>query len=230
MCSTPFGITGCYARLPMRSSSIFNVLNAFRHHRVLRRRRPSGGRARLNRAQRLSASQGATRITPAAPRSRVCRAQRLSASQGATPRRQGRPPGGRDVLNAFRHHRVLRQGWCDCHPNRYRVLNAFRHHRVLRLRRPQTGEGGEVCSTPFGITGCYASESALSPDRHGVLNAFRHHRVLRCPLPAAGADPLLVLNAFRHHRVLRLPGSREGNGSGVVLNAFRHHRVLRKAQ
>ena len=110
-CSTPFGITGCYASssgCPLKQAE---VLNAFRHHRVLRGRRTASP-ANHQGAQRLSASQGATRITPCGLHvgPRVCRAQRLSASQGATHTTTARSAHlvSRDVLNAFRHHRVLR--------------------------------------------------------------------------------------------------------------------------
>ena len=36
------------------------------------------------------------------------------------------------------------------------VLNAFRHHRVLRQRGPDGEPLLDMCSTPFGIIGCYA--------------------------------------------------------------------------
>ena len=36
------------------------------------------------------------------------------------------------------------------------VLNAFRHHRVLRDILLPMDEPNWECSTPFGITGCYA--------------------------------------------------------------------------
>ena len=108
-----------------------NVLNAFRHHRVLR------GNHHERAGNQL-------------------RAQRLSASQGAT--RQGRANGGRTehVLNAFRHHRVLRPHRRSARSSSKVVLNAFRHHRVLRSRTVFASRARLVCSTPFGITGCYA--------------------------------------------------------------------------
>ena len=137
-------------------------------------------------------------------------------------------PGGIQVLvlNAFRHHRVLRPDLQLFRRRLLPVLNAFRHHRVLRseeiamicphcsaqrlsasqgatrggvrLSNPSdecstpfgitgcyarlwTGQGTLVyeCSTPFGITGCYATSRPCSIHIGRVLNAFRHHRVLR---------------------------------------------------
>ena len=39
------------------------------------------------------------------------------------------------------------------------VLNAFRHHRVLRENSVILYDAHDnPCSTPFGITGCYASK------------------------------------------------------------------------
>ena len=45
------------------------------------------------------------------------------------------------------------------------MLNAFRHHRVLRL--PDSGQSwiGIECSTPFGIIGCYAERSIWNSAR-----------------------------------------------------------------
>ena len=183
------------------------------------------------------------------------------------------------MLNAFRHHRVLREHWTpESGQNRY-VLNAFRHHRVLRTgwrqtRRPcdfgaqrlSASQGVTrkdsrnpppalvMCSTPFGITGCYAnrvfwvSESPSRAQRLSasqgvtqfvddavfvrliVLNAFRHHRVLRRATVMASKILSSVLNAFRHHRVLRHPIEDEDGNQVYVLNAFRHHRVLRERE
>ena len=108
-CSTPFGITGCYAQAQSATRPAGQaVLNAFRHHRVLRSaptpspapgltcaqrlsasqgatrgRLTTGGTCSLS-AQRLSASQGATRMSLKCPSASVPCAQRLSASQGAT--------------------------------------------------------------------------------------------------------------------------------------------------
>ena len=59
------------------------------------------------------------------------------------------------------------------------VLNAFRHHRVLRGLLPGLVVGDAVCSTPFGIIGCYARDAGDLLPGEKVLNAFRHHRVLR---------------------------------------------------
>ena len=207
LCSTPFGITGCYANL--------RAVHPGRH----------------SCAQRLSASQGATHsprtnpvtwylmcstpfgITGCYAQAHISqpnvsyRAQRLSASQGATHR-----PGAvslskrQSVLNAFRHHRVLRTTRTHFSYRSDTVLNAFRHHRVLRratrptvlsfpkcstpfgitgcyaVGRRHGAPDPLMCSTPFGITGCYATYSASCSLLGGVLNAFRHHRVLRAEL------------------------------------------------
>ena len=114
-CSTPFGITGCYAvpELPVKQIEKC-VLNAFRHHRMLRF---------LDFLHLL---------------------------------------GIRTVLNAFRHHRMLRAatGFEDFCVLSCSVLNAFRHHRMLRSGLCPGGPGyrTDMCSTPFGITGCYAKK------------------------------------------------------------------------
>ena len=299
-CSTPFGITGCYARQRIRS--LFNclVLNAFRHHRVLRSCSWTCWPPIIC-AQRLSASQGATHPLGRSLSSVPWCAQRLSASQGATPvlaHAEGRDFGMCStpfgitgcyahgglvdlgevelVLNAFRHHRVLRAMIYGYLLWIIGVLNAFRHHRVLRrqrwrMRRPRTRcaqrlsasqgatqepyrdpFGNWTCSTPFGITGCYAQGiGGKASIEFIVLNAFRHHRVLRtsyllltrcCIVGAqrlsasqgatraggrAGSHRDTVLNAFRHHRVLRLQSVCRPAPYPSVLNAFRHHRVLR---
>ena len=193
-CSTPFGITGCYALPSSCSPAVDSVLNAFRHHRVLRPRTnltpwPD------SRAQRLSASQGATRraggvgaidfrcSTPFgitgcyALCRRLCRlsvigAQRLSASQGAT--RPQPPPGrrGKRVLNAFRHHRVLRQGLCS---------------RDIR---------SIMCSTPFGITGCYARRSGWRNSRPAVM-CSTPFGITGCYAPAANSRAVSFSSAQR---------------------------------
>ena len=85
------------------------------------------------------------------------------------------------MLNAFRHHRLLR---CNRKPPHLSgvVLNAFRHHRLLRMivERIAWGEPKLKCSTPFGITDYCASTSASRTILIvSVLNAFRHHRLLR---------------------------------------------------
>ena len=60
------------------------------------------------------------------------------------------------MLNAFRHHRVLRSVGIHKHRTENRVLNAFRHHRVLRPGWQWPDVNLPECSTPFGIIGCYA--------------------------------------------------------------------------
>ena len=203
------------------------VLNAFRHHRVLR---PDHATSPANAAcaQRLSASQGATLPMVQLPSPLWPSAQRLSASQGATqtpgrPRRCQFNSAQRLSASQGATHRHGDVGPTDC----VSVLNAFRHHRVLRCLRARSGSSAAlcaqrlsasqgathigrvlkpdrcVCSTPFGITGCYALLFAIEVTTLCVLNAFRHHRVLRGPGAGSGPSRRQVLNAFRHHRVLR---------------------------
>ena len=132
------------------------VLNAFRHHRVLRRlyRRGHGERSHVLNAFRHH---------------RVLRLAR---------RQHGRPLVR--VLNAFRHHRVLRgssqsiQSCCRCRCSTpFGIIGCYARCPVLRHRAQQ------LCSTPFGIIGCYAAIVSLQGFKDLVLNAFRHHRVLR---------------------------------------------------
>ena len=179
---------------------------AFRHHRVLRYHLPPHTADTDIGAQRLSASQGATPALADLTAVADGCVQRLSASQGATPATQGQP----DRLG--------------------HVLNAFRHHRVLRPQPKVSQIGWDTCSTPFGITGCYAEiqTNALTL----VISCSTPFGITGCYAPGHRARSRLpnVLNAFRHHRVLRRHYKR-GNGrtcGWVVLNAFRHHRVLRQ--
>ena len=154
-CSTPFGITGCYAlELAGNHHAVLLVLNAFRHHRLLR------DEIRL--------------LLPAVVY----------------------------VLNAFRHHRLLRCAGAAGH-FLWHVLNAFRHHRLLRDKRRHSSTFWIWCSTPFGITGCYAYDERNAKPTGRVLNAFRHHRLLRRGHPSDRNRGGVVLNAFRHHRLLR---------------------------
>ena len=154
-CSTPFGITGCYARGKRRPRNVPFVLNAFRHHRVLRGRHLGP----LEPGRWCSTPFGITGCYATSRWSnsgtRRC-AQRLSASQGATLRvrvyARGQNPWCSTpfgITGCYAHH----QG-----PVRlpYHVLNAFRHHRVLRIRSNASSNAMSSCSTPFGITGCYA--------------------------------------------------------------------------
>ena len=70
---------------------------------------------------------------------------------GSTPRVQ---------LGTGSHARV------DVSANRPVLLNAFRHHRMLRVASAHSILVLSACSTPFGITGCYATESKVpeNPD------------------------------------------------------------------
>ena len=143
------------------------VLNAFRHHRLLRETPPRPLPCPAC-AQRLSASQiiahavdgeiliggrcstpfGITDYCARRPRRRslvVCiRAQRLSASQIIAP-----PGAQRDLVR------------------RPIVLNAFRHHRLLRKSGTAVSPTEtDQCSTPFGITDyCAFPEAHLVADQ-----------------------------------------------------------------
>src|SRR5205085_2712948 len=59
------------------------------------------------------------------------------------------------------------------------VLNAFRHHGVLRPASVSARTRVFACSTPFGITEFCGMENGRSHGGYLVLNAFRHHGVLR---------------------------------------------------
>src|SRR5216683_927075 len=83
------------------------------------------------------------------------------------------------------------------------VLNAFRHHGVLRRTNREKGTTYPWCSTPFGITEFCGAFPGLAFIAGRVLNAFRHHGVLRVAAHPLVADREIVLNAFRHHGVLR---------------------------
>ena len=232
--------------------TLSNVLNAFRHHRVLRagmklHRTANGG------AQRLSASQGAT---PRSTRFTCCwfpSAQRLSASQGATPTWRWAGPSDR--------------AWCStpfgitgCYARRrpdgrsglYRVLNAFRHHRVLRAAATEEDEMEQTCSTPFGITGCYAklrevvvAQRVVCSTPFGITGCYAKLRevvvaqrvVCSTPFGITGCYAgLLSSHGHPLRSAQRLSASQGATrsesscsvvGDLFVLNAFRHHRVLR---
>ena len=230
LCSTPFGITGCYAKPSRRCRLESVVLNAFRHHRVLRRHRP-GRRHDLQDVLNAFRHHRVLRLPPgpATVRPTVC-AQRLSASQGATPkRRTSSVESPRSCSTPF--------GITGC-------------YAVTTLA---TVWGSIRCSTPFGITGCYASLISISPCSPSQCSTpFGITGCYAC-LPRQPARITVVLNAFRHHRVLRghsrttlatvwgsircstpfgitgcyARSSRVGLELDFVLNAFRHHRVLR---
>ena len=182
------------------------MLNAFRHHRVLRNRHSAGPLQKGISAQRLSASQGATQWTRPVQR-------RLSL-----------------VLNAFRHHRVLRASRSpESQPPENPVLNAFRHHRVLRRRmNTMSSTFFSRCSTPFGITGCYAGH--LKSAWKELVGAQRLSASQGATPSTRSAGPWWWSSAQRlsasqgaTHAQDRV-ALHQGKG---VLNAFRHHRVLR---
>ena len=132
-CSTPFGITGCYARTVSIDgnpthlcSTPFGITGCYA---VCGRLSPRA----ISSAQRLSASQGATLAQAEAHYANV---EECSTPFGITGCYAPLPPVScrqlDPVLNAFRHHRVLRKVPLVAPLLIIRVLNAFRHHRVLR--------------------------------------------------------------------------------------------------
>ena len=265
MCSTPFGVivgftggdgahrfrTSSAQRLSASSSGSHaahdhlgrhqRVLNAFRRHRRVHRRRsrrsrPSGGPVlnafRRHRrvhpghgfmlavycggAQRLSASSSGSRAPGRrSPPSTTC-AQRLSASSSGS-LDDGDPLRRRPlrVLNAFRRHRRVHRRDVGHHRPRHRVLNAFRRHRRVHHGAEVAARDRLRCSTPFGVIVGFT----VGPDDHdlpefAVLNAFRRHR--RVHVPGVQVEPLAgqVLNAFRRHRRVHAAVGAVGPGLG----------------
>ena len=190
------------------------VLNAFRHHRVLR----FGDFVKVNICLMCSTPFGITGCYApafsAASHLRRC-AQRLSASQGAT------------------HSRRV---WSDL---QQQVLNAFRHHRVLR-REPGTDRERQytVCSTPFGITGCYAwdwvplQEILLGAQRLSasqgatpatISNGFS---LIRCAQRLSASQGATRSGRKPHNRVLRLPALVNGPGCSTPFGITGCYAVL----
>ena len=139
------------------------MLNAFRHHRLLRDLSRLCITTVYGGILKCSTPFGITDYCARQLRStrrRWMSAQRLSASQIiARPRRlpQVSLSASRldlQVLNAFRHHRLLRSASDSRRRGLADVLNAFRHHRLLRLRANRCALRNALisCSTPFGIT------------------------------------------------------------------------------
>ena len=179
VCSTPFGIKEFCTRFPPQLDAIHpDVLNAFRHQRVLHKApaimriwmvscsTPFGIKEFCTRrfGPKTDSSPRFTCSTPfgikefctcgaGAGTSPIDRgAQRLSASKSSAlvALHHAFADCARQVLNAFRHQRVL-------HIGRQRrlaavvVLNAFRHQRVLHRMGFTPPSPAVECSTPFGI-------------------------------------------------------------------------------
>ena len=133
-------------------------------------------------------------------------AQRLSASKIAAPAHHaGRHTSPAEVLNAFRHQRLLHRPDRAGLLPRLGVLNAFRHQREFHTRAPCSPPArpfcaqrlsaskrvalrklltvtllGGACSTPFGIKDCCTTRALVILDIDVVvLNAFRHQRESR---------------------------------------------------
>ena len=158
------------------------MLNAFRHHGLLRR--PS----------QTARSEGL-----------FC-AQRLSASRIIT--RNGNPVAALQidpVLNAFRHHGLLRVWGTRVIILVSQCSTPFGITDYYAYAGSVTGPTSYRCSTPFGITDYYAFDHCGGRRDSPVLNAFRHHGLLRHSYRSPEGRPDLVLNAFRHHGLLRNP-------------------------
>ena len=153
------------------------VLNAFRHHRFLHRSRHRTTRTPRRCAQRLSASQISAPSSSPCVSIDTC-AQRLSASQISALRLAGPPKGLKTVLNAFRHHRFLH----STEPSALSVRVSAQRLSASQISAHRVQHDDlmlvPVCSTPFGITDfCTGSGGGRYPC-DAVLNAFRHHRFL----------------------------------------------------
>ena len=205
------------------------MLNAFRHHGVLRGSLPSGLPRRLV-VLNAFRHHGILPSLGNSVRTALClRAQRLSASRSFAERNRHPRHGTHRVLNAFRHQGVFAEVESNRALRIKKMLNAFRHHGVSRT-----------------------AHQPAKVNAFDVLNAFRHHRVLQDRLAQLLRAPHSMLNAFRHHGVSRLgsirginlPGECStpfgitefrgdvGSSNGCrqrVLNAFRHHGVSRQS-
>ena len=131
--------------------SAFPVLNAFRHHRG-RHRRPSVGQAGWPSAQRLSASQRSAHAGWPSSSSPTASAQRLSASQRSAPLLAEESRRARECSTPFGITEVGTQSNGRSDLRGRDVLNAFRHHRGRHVEVGGCLPFHDWCSTPFGIT------------------------------------------------------------------------------
>ena len=128
VCSTPFGITDYCAHRQRGAASRKQVLNAFRHHRLLR------APTQLMKSEFLMCSTpfGITDYCATTLECALQISNRCSTPFGIT--------------DYCAHERN------DDRPQELKVLNAFRHHRLLRGGILSFAVVPTVCSTPFGIT------------------------------------------------------------------------------
>ena len=183
-CSTPFGIFEFFTRWDLFRFYGVNVLNAFRHLRILHefiRRRGNSVRS----AQRLSASSNSSHLR----------------------RFEGVATG--NVLNAFRHLRILHwlppcsMGFSPCAQRLSASSNSSQGWNVI------TYGGRMMCSTPFGIFEFFTTDVDQRDSFCCVLNAFRHLRILhqfltsRQKLPSS-AQRLSASSNSSHRRQFEL--------------------------
>src|SRR5262245_52603945 len=228
------------------------VLNASRHHRKNRAR---DGRDRLRAAEVLNASPN-HRKTGHQPRwNDECRFE-CSPPRGITGKIAVESLLATErclVLNASRHHRKNR--WKDNHRGDAScpVLNASRHHRKNRITERWRYTLKAQCSTPRGITGKIAANTAASSRSQvacstprgitgkidvdnwcvnnvlpSVLTASPHQRKNPQHPPNFSLAMWPVLNASRHHRKNRIAPCASLHPNCEVLNASRHHRKNRR--
>ena len=194
-CSTPFGVIVGFTRPDgVACVDLRRVLNAFRRHRRVHRRRTAPGATpvELLNAFRRHRRVHARRRRLVARRRRA--AQRLSASSSGSPgSARSRRRGRHQVLNAFRRHRRVHASTAvHAEPTRD-VLNAFRRHRRVH--------GAAI-----------RGASAFVP----VLNAFRRHRRVHPPSAdvhaehASGAQRLSASSSGSRRSDARVAASMSG--------------------
>ena len=202
-CSTPSGIRGsCTAESGQAPLPCRDVLNAFRHPRIMHTGVMSASAALLVRAQRLPASEDHALQARQVTSRRAVTCSTPSGIRGSCTRAVG-GSGPRD--------RCAQR------------LPASEAHARESIDVPW---GTIRCSTPSGIRGSCTLEELLAGEFAGVLNAFRHprimhsgpggavHRAVECSTPSGIRGSCTPLSGRAD---LRAPG---------VLNAFRHPRIM----
>ena len=146
-------------------------------------------------------------------------------------------PAAKQVLNAFRHQRLLHRlprGRGEM-PLMSLVLNAFRHQRLLHQRQSEIAlqRHFKMCSTPFGIKDCCTPGLI----REIWCDVLRGAQRLSASKIAAQGSTLASAHTRRSRGAQRLSASKIAalgrKGSEMtkpiyyyVLNAFRHQRLL----
>ena len=154
------------------------MLNAFRHQRLLRI--ALGGENEIPvSAQRLSASKVTAPATVSASAPQLSGAQRLSASKVTAPRGLSTLIECAQVLNAFRHQRLLRRSASA--RRRYRLgAQRLSASKVTALYYLQSSCGSQSGAQRLSASKVTALDIASDHvDVTSVLNAFRHQRLLR---------------------------------------------------